>query len=260
MRWWLVIASGWMIADCSTPQPPPQHATVPPPPIGGAPADLSRIETFAIDSIFLGDVDRNGQGYEPGDAGLGACNGTTSRSAPGIWKSFGYDLDDKITTKDSADVCTLHVGAPKDNQVDGLNGIDNAWGETVMPVATSATTGGTSPSGFETQQIQNGAWTLQLQVRGLPDAATPVVGIAAQIFVSGTFDGGSAPAFDATTDWPVLASSTTDGKTTAGSARVTSTDAYVTDDGTFVSGTPSATARDDPPVVWSRVTDDPSIG
>ena len=238
MRWWLVLASGWMIADCSRP-PPAVHATVPARPADGAAADLSKVETFAIDSIFLGDVDRNGQGYEPGDGGLGSCNGTPSRSAPGIWQSFGYDLDDKITNKDSTDVCTLHVGALRENQRDGVDGIDNAWGAIAMSAATGATSGPISPSAFETQQIQAGAWTLQLQVRGLPDTATPVVGIAAQVFTSGAFDGG-APAFDATTDWPVVASSTMDGATVAGGARVTSTDAYVTDDGMFVSGTPSS--------------------
>jgi len=239
MKWWMVIASGWLIVDCNGAPPPTPDAAIPARPADGVSADRSTLETFAIDSIFLGDVDRSGNGYAP-PSGLQSCGASQSPPPPTTfpWKSFGFDLDGKITTTSSTDVCALVEGAPRTDQVDGTNGIDNAWGSTLMPIAETAANSPTPPSTYESQQIQSGAWTLQLQLRGLPVVAAPTVGIAAQIFVSGAF-GDSAPSFDSTTDWPVLASSTVDDATVAGGALVSYDDAYVADDGTFVSGTPS---------------------
>jgi hypothetical protein len=55
------------------------------------------------------------------------------------------------------------------------------------------------------------------------------------MFTSGAFSG--TPAFDATTDWPVLASSVVDGKTIAGGSLIEDDGAYVTGT-TFVSAPP----------------------
>lgn len=234
MRWWMVIVSAWMLIDCGQ---EPLETTIPARPANAGVADRSRVETFAIDSIFLGDVDRNGNGYTPPSA-LNGCSQPSSSSSPHVpaaWKSFGYDLDGKITNQASKDVCILTPGAPPANQVDGIGGSDNAWGSTFMAIAESIANSQTAPSTYESQLIAAGAWTLQIQTSGLPAGSTPLVGIAAQVFTSGAIDG--APAFDSTTDWPILASSTVDGVSVV--ARAAYDDAYVSDDGTFVTGVPS---------------------
>ncbi len=52
---------------------------------------ITTTSTFAIDAIFVGDT---------------ATNGVSSNTA---WKNFGYDIDGKITTATSTDVCTRFV-------------------------------------------------------------------------------------------------------------------------------------------------------
>jgi hypothetical protein len=85
-------------------------------------------------------------------------------------------------------------------------------------------------------------WTLQIQVTGLSDDPNQTaLGLDAQVFVSGLF--GSAPAFDQTTDWPVLPSSLADGATIAGGALVHFANVYVTN------GTLVAEGADQPIVV-----------
>lgn len=59
---------------------------------------------------------------------------TDGTPSPTAWKDFGYDLDCKTTTSASTDVCTLAVGAPKSSQTDGTGGIDNSWGENIVPI------------------------------------------------------------------------------------------------------------------------------
>jgi hypothetical protein len=53
------------------------------------------------------------------------------------WKTIGYNLDDRCTTRASTDVCTLPQGSPRDTQVDGTAGIDNSFGENICPLLAS---------------------------------------------------------------------------------------------------------------------------
>jgi hypothetical protein len=178
-------------------------------------ATVSRgvVETFAIDTFFLGETDRSG---------------TASSQA---WKAYGYDLDGLTTYETSTDVCDHASGAPRSNQVDGDYGIDNATGFVLTPILVSAV-GVSTLSATTSQFVQDGHWTLQIQVDGM--SGKDVEGIAAQVLVSGAYDQG-APAFDTSTDWPVLASSVRDG-----GALVRYENAYVTSDGIFVSGVVSS--------------------
>jgi len=88
----------------------------PAPPVDGAPAS-SVTETFELDRLFLGDQARDG-------------------SAPSetAWRSFGYDLDHLVTTKDSTNVCARAAGGHSIDQRDGDTGIDNAWGSVIVPI------------------------------------------------------------------------------------------------------------------------------
>jgi hypothetical protein len=204
-------------AGCSS-GPGGTTAGLPPsPPTSGTTLPTGDTYTFALNALFLGEADRAG--------------GAPSQSA---WKSYGYNLDGKVTAKDSTDVCTLAAGAPKTNQVDGNNGIDNSFGSVILPIIQSAASLPT-PSTTITQAIDKGDFTIQLQIKGLSnDPKQSSTGITGQLFASGAYDNGT-PAFDANTDWPVEPQLLKDGATIAGGSKITFGNAYV-NNGTFVSG------------------------
>lgn len=190
---------------------------LPPAPCSNCTPASTKVETFAIKTLFLGEADRNG----------GAASNTA-------WKSYGYNLDGLTSTKDSTDTCTLAAGAPKTNQIDGNNGIDNAFGEVILPIIQSAASLPT-PSSTISAAIDKGDFTIQIQVTGLDDTATQnSTGLTGQLFASGAYDNGT-PTFDSTTDWPVSPAILKDGKTIAGGSQVQFSSAYITN-GTFVSG------------------------
>jgi hypothetical protein len=204
------------VIDASYPDAPGEP---PPAPDGGI--ATTGLYTFAIQTIFLGEADRN--------------NDAPSNTA---WKSFGYDLDGLVTDKDSTNVCTLMQGAPKTEQVDGNSGIDNSWGSTIMPIIQSAASLPT-PSKSETAAIDSGDFTLQLQVGGLSDDPQQnAVGLSLQLFASGAYGNGT-PAFDSSTNWPVLSTSVIDGQTIASGSTTQFPVSYVSN-GTFVSGPSSS--------------------
>jgi hypothetical protein len=187
----------------------------PPPPADGGTATTS-VRTFALHKLYLGETNRSG------------VVGTTA------WKGYGVNIDGLLTTKSSTDVCTLAPGAPTANQTDGDNGNDNAWGETLLPILQTAASLPT-PSDTVTQAIQAGQWTMQLQVMGLSDdPQQSATGLTAQIFSSGLYGQGT-PAFDTSTDWPVLSTCLNDPTDLSKGAIAAFGSAYVTG-GTFVSG------------------------
>jgi hypothetical protein len=170
--------------------------------------------TFAINALLLGE-----------SVGLGDAPSYTA------WKAYGYDLDGLTTTEVSTNVCTLAAGAPKINQIDGNDGVDNAWGSVILPIIQSGASLAT-PTTDVTGVIVAGGWTLPLQVTGLTsDPAQTATGLSAQVFVGGVTSG--TPAFDQTTDWPVVPSSLQDGTTIGGGAVVRFATVYVTN-GTLV--------------------------
>ena len=186
--------------------------TIPSPPDGGIASD--DVSTFAIQTLFLGESRTDG--------------GPPSKTA---WRDLGYNLDGLITTATSTDVCILAPNTPLTQQLDGENGIDNAWGAVLLPITQTAFTAST-PSLDVSKIIDSGGWTLQFQVTGLTnDLKESALGLAAQVFVSGAT--ASPPAFDPSTDWPVLPSSLADGTTISGGARVQFSNVYVTN-GTVV--------------------------
>ncbi len=173
------------------------------------------VSTFAVTTVLLGEAD---------------LRGVESTSA---WRAFGFDLDGKATTSSSTDVCSLHPGAPNVDQVDGLLARDNAFGSVLLPIIESV---GSlvrgQPSILQSGLIQSGAWTWLLEVTGLPsDPKQSTDGLRAQLFVGAQL--GSAPSFDSTMNWPVLASSLANGVSVAGGARVQFSNVFVTD-GTLV--------------------------
>jgi hypothetical protein len=122
----------------------------------------------AMKKFFAGDTDRDG--------------GTS----PIAWKAFGRDIDGKVTTKASTDVCTPVAGAGRDTQVDGDNGIDNAFGSRLVPII---------------QTFASNYGDLMNQA-----LATSTFNFLARTDATAAFYSGSSllgPRFDGTDRWPV---------------------------------------------------------
>ena len=173
---------------CATPGV--QCVTPPTAPTGPTNAPSPTAQQFAVHTLYMGDTDRTG---------------VTSYQA---WESFGYNLDNLVTTKSSTDVCTLAVGASKTTQIDGVGGIDNSFGENILPILI--TTAGSSFSTTLNDSIQAGTFTMLFYTVGFddtPGSTATTSGLTGALLGGGdyaTVNGGAAPAFNATTHWPIL--------------------------------------------------------
>jgi len=167
-------------------------------PSGGAPKSGSH--NYAIHTLYLGDTDRTG---------------VTNSAA---WKDYGYNLDDLVTKKAcdsktkppacSDDVCTLTAGAAGITQVDGNGGIDNSFGENILPIVI--TTAGSDAAARINTSINDGAFTIMTYVTGFDDSAantTSATGLSGILLAGGSYanahDGGM-PSWDPTTHWPIV--------------------------------------------------------
>ena len=122
-RWtffFLLIASTSGPIACKGHSQASADAVIPPRPTDAGGVSRGSVETFALDSVFLGETDRSGA------------------SSTAAWRRFGYDLDGLTTGLDSTNVCTLTVGASPSNQIDGNGGIDNAMGSILTPILDGA--------------------------------------------------------------------------------------------------------------------------
>jgi hypothetical protein len=205
---------------------PAGACAVPPQPMSGTAAAPAN-HNYAMNRLYLGNYTRAGQ------------HDTTNG-----WASYGYNLDGLVTNRLSTDVCTLQTGAAKDVQADGNGGIDNSFGENILPILTAFADLDMSVNA----SIAAGHFTLMTYVTGLDDSnpaqtATGLTGVLLPGADYTLLDAG-APAFNPTTDWPVDPTSLACGPSScAGKDPVANaTDrfpmAYVTN-GTFVGGTPS---------------------
>ncbi len=193
----------------------------PPKPTGPA-TTVTAEHNFAMSKLYLGDTDRAGVSNQL------------------AWKAFGYNLDNKITTKDSTDVCGLASGASKSTQTDGNGGIDNSFGENILPIIL--TTAGQDAAKKINDSITQGHFTIMIDVTGLDDAnpKQTATGLTGFLNAGGSFDqtpgGMKQPTFTTADDWavrPELLTSPTDAK----SSKIKFPSAYVVD-GTFVNGSP----------------------
>jgi hypothetical protein len=183
---------------------------------------------YAVHRLYLGDTDRQGN---------------PSATA---WQTFGYDLDGKITSASSTDVCSLVPGASKQVQVDGNGGIDNSWGSQIMPILDTldSTTAQTV-----NDELQAGVWTQMTYVVGFDDSTgntTSATGLTGVVLMGATYSSSQVPSWDLSTNWPVAPEFISGCTPTMGcpagtdpvkNAQLRLTTAYQTS-GTFVSGSP----------------------
>jgi hypothetical protein len=120
---------------------------VPPQP-GGSTTTSMTPHNYALHKLYLGDTTRAGQQSDT------------------AWASYGYNLDNKNTTRASTDVCALVSGAGKDTQEDGNNGIDNSFGRNILPILVS--TAGDIGTTLN-NSINKGSFTLMTYVKGFDD-------------------------------------------------------------------------------------------
>jgi hypothetical protein len=150
------------------------------------------VSVYAIRHLWLGDVDP-----------------VTGEPSTQAWRQLGFDIDGKATTKASRDVCTLAPGAPWDAQDDGNGGVDNGFGENVLPIIALAE--GASFAQDLNDSIASGLVTDLLVVRGLgsPTTASP---LSAELLVGAPL--GATPSWSGTDVWPIDSSSVKDGDAT----------------------------------------------
>ena len=206
----LTIAMGCSSSDEAA-APSLVGAQPPASPAGAAAADTSQSRTFAINAVFLGDTTRAGS------------------SSPTAWKDYGYNIDNLITTKTDTNVCKRTGTGDSSKQEDGTNGIDNAFGKTILSALTSTSLVPT-PSATLNDSISTGKFTIIMQINGLTDDPhQSAVGLGGKLLVGGLRD--TAPTFSPTDDWPYRAN-----------PQVPITGAYI-NNGTFVNGAGGATVQ-----------------
>ncbi|MBK9258411.1 MAG: hypothetical protein IPM54_01080 [Polyangiaceae bacterium] len=138
---------------------------------------------LAIDEIFWGDTDADG----------------TPNPANG-WKSFGFDIDGRFSTKDSTDLCKPGaVGSPAQTYPDGHNGIDNSFGKNILPIFLGLASEFSSDNN---KPITMGEYTYLLSI---DDVGEGPCSTSSAFFLGGNL--GYVPSFDGNDVWPIDASS-----------------------------------------------------
>ena len=181
-----------------------------------APTTSTTEKNFALHTLLLGDTAR----------------GSTVQSPTTAWKKFGYNVDGKVTTRDSTDACKLVSGASKTVRDDGENGIDNSFGANILPIILN-TAGAEGPAKIN-QAISDGSFTIMLNIKGLSDdPKQTATGLTGALLAGGKFPNGK-PTFTSADDWPVRPELLSN-KTDPNSSTIKFTDSYVVN-GTWVNG------------------------
>lgn len=164
--------------------------TAPAPPKGGSATTVTKTHNYALSQLWLGDTDRMGN------------------MDMNAWQNYGYNIDGLVTTAASTDVCTLQTGAQKSYQVDGTGGIDNSFGENIIPILQTLIS---TPTTTVNNAIMAGSFTIFTVVTGFDDSAgnkTTATGLNGALLAGAKFsaDGGTAPDWSNSTTqaWPVL--------------------------------------------------------
>jgi len=151
--------------------------------------------TVAVNKLYLGDTTRTG--VESKDA----------------WKDYGYNLDGYISTRESTEHCTPPDGGiPGVAKIDGNEGIDNAFGASLIPLLLVPAPTATKDINAS---ITQGAFTLIITADLGPETENTATGIAAELHAGAVFGSlvdctatpsdpnCSPPRFDGSDVWPL---------------------------------------------------------
>lgn len=142
---------------------------------------------LAIRTLYLGDTDRKG------------------KASTTAWKGYGFNLDGKLSTKDSTDLCKPAAGA-KASAIyeDGDGGTDNSFGKNILPIITSLASDASSQVN---DSINKGSFTIILDIEkmGTGDSYNP---LTTKLYAGSKLvdDAGVeiAPNWDGNDAWPVV--------------------------------------------------------
>lgn len=166
---------------------------------------------------------------------LGLTRKTDGVADANAWKDYGFDLDNKSTTKEqskgSEGTCKRREGSPTNVLADGNKGIDNNFGQHVMSVIKSLKA---DAEDAVTGAVKDGSFTLLMKIDNFTTEDNSKA--PASVYVANDFNMKmGAPTFSENeTGWQIVDGSLTDGKTIA-NAKLTFPDAYIAN-GYWVSG------------------------
>lgn len=158
---------------------------------------------LAINKLFLGDTDRNGN------------------ADPDAWKSYGYNLDNFKSTAASKNVCKPRAGGQPSVHNDGIDGIDNAFGKGILPAIALLAD---NPTATVNDEIADGTFTLMVKLDDL-GTGDNYSGIKASLYAGGNLE--AEPKWDGTDEWPVIYELLDNGD--IDKPKIVFTDSYVAD-------------------------------
>ena len=188
---------------------PMGDGTRPPAMSGGNPGTGSLPTVLAASRLFLGEHDSNGV------------------PKPSAWQAFGFNLDGILSTKTGTNHCKLYANSPPTNKQDGNGGIDNGFGQNLLPILKTFVP---SPSDETNQAIADGDFSILFKLDNLDSNANQSQ-VSAALY--GGADLGFPPAFNGSDLWPVTPELLNGGN--INDPRVKFPNSYVTG-GTWVSG------------------------
>jgi len=141
---------------------------------------------FAVDQIFIGDTDADGT--------PNPMNG---------WKSFGFNLDGRLSTQMSTDLCRPKAGGSAATVYpDGNVGIDNGFGKNVLPILLGLAA---DVATVNNESIKIGEYTYLLS---LANADQNACSTSSALLLGANL--GDIPKFDGSDVWPLDPSSLVD--------------------------------------------------
>jgi hypothetical protein len=201
--------------------PSTNGGTVPPAAPSGPTTTVTTSHAYALHTLYLGDQ---------------STAGVQSATA---WENFGYNLDGLETKASDTNVCTLYSGAAKSAQVDGPGGVDNSFGENIVPILI--TVAGQNAATTINNSIDSGSFTVIFAVKGWDDgnATQTATGLTGVLLAGSKFSG--TPTFTTADHWPIddsLVNPPQPGTDPIGGANIKFGQAYVVG-GEFVNGSPA---------------------
>lgn len=207
-----ILASAYVVGCSDDEEEIVDQTGIQPPtkPEAGVPGDGDGA-VFAINRLFLGDTDRNGQ------------NSLTA------WKQFGYNIDHLISDATSDNLCApVGEGTPASVYPDGNQGIDNSFGRNILPIITSLAS---NASEEVNDALAEGAFSIIIRVDDLGSGAN-YVDLPAFLYAGAAME--DVPLWNGTDVWDVMPE-LLDNPSDINSSKVQFPDSFTTSD-TWVSG------------------------